>query len=251
MPYTRYEATLAPPLNIDVKAIVAFFHGYRYGAPYAGEPSVRPITSERIIDTTRNYRSVLTFDGNHDGQGFTKAESYVSPKELTYILSKLPQEQFQQIKTAFAGTALELQTPSTAELEELQKTDRQHNIDREMIAQINSLGQKQNTGKFTAAEARGILQAEMGFTNAESEKPILGTFGAAPCIAMAVYNPETKTAFLAHIDDLTDINSIEDLFYQLSADNRVTLEAHLAGGLEESRHKVTELINFIRLQKKC
>jgi chemotaxis receptor (MCP) glutamine deamidase CheD len=173
----------------------------------------------------------------------------VSPKELTYILSKLPQEQFQQIKAAFAGTALELQTPSTAELEELQKTDRQHNIGREMIAQINSLGQKQNTGNFTADHARGILQTEMGFTNAESEKPILGTFGAGPCIAIAVYNPETKTASLAHFDELTDINSIDDLFYQLSENSRATLEVHLAGGSEESRDKVTEVINRIRRQE--
>lgn len=48
--------------------------------------------------------------------------------------------------------------------------------------------------------ARGVLRNEAAITNATTRQHIVGTFGAAQGVIVAMYNPRTKTAALAHID---------------------------------------------------
>jgi hypothetical protein len=243
----KNTATLDTPLAIDVRALAENFPDYWYGGTIKPDKYSAGITSERVIDRANNYRLILNFDGN-DGQGFTTVSSDIPLKELAYILGRLPAEQFEKLRNAFAGTPLELPILTVFDLEQIRYQEDRRVRDRQLVEEVRSIGQRENYGHFTSAEAEGILQHEMGFTDAKSERPVLATFGAGPCIAIAVYNPETRTASLAHIDALTELPSTDALFYQLSKDSDATLEVHLAGGMEMSREQVTELIRRIQIK---
>lgn len=105
--------------------------------------------------------------------------------------------------------------------------------------------QTQNPGFFTSNEARGVAQNELVIANADSQKPILGTFGAGPCVAIAVYNPTTHSAMLAHIDGLTNISSLNKYLEIIAKDSSQPLQVHLAGGTEESKKMCVEIINML------
>lgn len=80
---------------------------------------------------------------------------------------------------------------------------------------------------FNPDETIGVLQHEFAVTHAGSAQPILGTFGAGPCIILALYDKQNKQAFLAHIDSLTDIDALSKLLISFSHRHPI---AHLYGG---------------------
>ena len=114
-----------------------------------------------------------------------------------------------------------------------------------LINSANSHLQTQNRGFFTSNEARGVAQNELVIASADSQKPILGTFGAGPCVAIAVYNPTTHSAMLAHIDGLTNISSLNQYLEIIAKDSPQPLQVHLAGGKEESKKMCVEIINML------
>jgi chemotaxis receptor (MCP) glutamine deamidase CheD len=50
-----------------------------------------------------------------------------------------------------------------------------------------------------------VSQGEQGITHADSEKPILATFGIGPCISVSGYDKEKSVGFLTHYDSLVEV----------------------------------------------
>lgn len=115
------------------------------------------------------------------------------------------------------------------------------------INRINAIGQIQNLGSFISSIAKNVLQRPVGYTQAKERYPIIGSFGAGPCLTMAVYNPKHKTAALCHIDSMTNLNSLHSIFSNLNPtkDKDTPVEIHLAGGDESSKEMVAKVINII------
>lgn len=114
-----------------------------------------------------------------------------------------------------------------------------------LINLANSNLQIENIGKFTPEEARGVAQRELVMANLDSQKPILGTFGAGPCVAIAVYNPTTHKAMLSHVDALTDLSSLRRYLDIIAQDSKEKLQVHLAGGQESSKEVCTKIIKML------
>jgi hypothetical protein len=96
-------------------------------------------------------------------------------------------------------------------------------------------------------EVRGVSVHEVGIVDAHSERPILFSEGAGPCVIMTLRNPQTSETALAHLDTLSDLNSLTEVFETLQHGSVVTLEAHLRGGNlhSESVYLIAELIELL------
>ncbi|WP_265036684.1 hypothetical protein [Wolbachia endosymbiont (group A) of Anomoia purmunda] len=71
--------------------------------------------------------------------------------------------------------------------------------------------------QITVDNSFAINQGEVGITNGNSTKHILGTFGAGPCVIVTFYNPDTSEAALTHIDALTNVpQTISMIDYHLT-----------------------------------
>lgn len=111
------------------------------------------------------------------------------------------------------------------------------------IDQIRRLGQPQAQGEFNAQEARSIYIRGLGVTSANDARPVLGTSGLGPCVAVALYNPQTRTAALAHFDTNTDPASIHAMMSSVGGGQPV--EVHMTGGEDISRRLVRDLVSTI------
>ena len=93
-----------------------------------------------------------------------------------------------------------------------------------------------------------VIQKEYAITNANSDKHILGSAGAGPCIILALYDSKNKIAVLSHIDGST-VDSISLLIKDISIQHTV---AHIAGGDSSSKKSALKFkmleINKIKLQ---
>lgn len=114
-----------------------------------------------------------------------------------------------------------------------------------LVNLANSNLQIENTGKFTPEEARGVAQRELVMANLDSQKPILGTFGADSCVAIAVYNPTTHKAMLSHVDALTELSSLRRYLDIIAQDSTEKLQVHLAGGQESSKEVCAKIIKML------
>jgi hypothetical protein len=115
-----------------------------------------------------------------------------------------------------------------------------------LIDLANSNSQTNKLGSFTPNEARGVAQNELVMANLDSQKPILGTFGADSCVAIAVYNPTTHKAMLTHVDALTDINSLKKYLDIIAKDSSEPLQVHLAGGDKSSKKMCANIIKMLK-----
>lgn len=98
------------------------------------------------------------------------------------------------------------------------------------------------TPDFKVWETIPIIQHEYAITTSESRRPVLGTFGAGPCLIIALYDTQNKIAVLAHVDALTDLNSLSRLFYSVSKEHTV---AHLYGGDHQSKDMCLEIVDIL------
>ncbi|AZL16371.1 hypothetical protein [Rickettsiales endosymbiont of Stachyamoeba lipophora] len=236
------KATLNKSLNIDIKVLSTHMPGLRYRGPIQANTllNAEAITSEWILNDMDSYKLVLGFEGKTEN-GFTEIHTHYPPKKLSFFLATVPPEFSEAIKEALRGTALELPSLIEAEKKELEHQALKQKNRKALLQQINSLGQPSNYGNFSSEDARGILLSSLGYTDANSDKPILGIFGAGP-VAIAIWNPETKTAALAYINVLTDLKFLDQIFYQLSRGNNAKLQVHLAGG---NPYTSTEMVHKI------
>ncbi|MGC1853947.1 MAG: hypothetical protein WA659_01015 [Candidatus Aquirickettsiella sp.] len=117
----------------------------------------------------------------------------------------------------------------------------------DLLKGVNKKNQATVFGLFSLEESQAVLQHEVAITNSKSKKPILGSYGARPCVIVALYNPSTKEAVLAHIDALTTLFSLNQYFTKLSsnAENGDKIQVHLSGGDNSSKKKTTALIKEI------
>jgi len=70
---------------------------------------------------------------------------------------------------------------------------------------------KKPINKINPKESIGILQREYGIINNKSEKIIIGSFGAGPCIILCMRDRVTTETILAHIDIYT-LNPLNEFF---------------------------------------
>lgn len=95
---------------------------------------------------------------------------------------------------------------------------------------------------------KGIIQKEYAITNADSDVPIIGTFGLGPCIALVVYDPITNTAALAHVDSMTNIDSLGTIFDDMEVTDKqlARLRVGLIGGDSSSRGLVIAMVRYLQ-----
>ena len=97
------------------------------------------------------------------------------------------------------------------------------------LKKARDIGTTPKQGEFTADEGRSIYIRGYGITNSTDQKPVIGTNGMVPCIAVAVYNPKTKVGAISHFDTNTDVTSLAKLMDDVGGD-KDKVEVHLAGG---------------------
>lgn len=79
--------------------------------------------------------------------------------------------------------------------------------------------------------SKDVLQNEAGITNARSSHPIIGSFGAFPCVILSMYNPRIQTAALAHIDAVTNLQQgVQMLVDQMQVIDSDLISIELATG---------------------
>lgn len=113
----------------------------------------------------------------------------------------------------------------------------------QFYAQINKPLVNVNSVDFPKSAAFTIYQHDYGITTAKSRMPILGTWGAGPCVILALYNDKNKIAALAHIDTTAEVKSLENIFRHFDVESTV---AHLYGGDSSSFNKCLDIIEFIK-----
>lgn len=88
-----------------------------------------------------------------------------------------------------------------------------------------------------------VVQHEYAVTQKGSAKPILGTFGASPCVILAIYDEQNKIALLAHIDAGTNLDSLQKTLAKMSIQHSV---AYIYGGNKEDPLEFDEVIAFVK-----
>jgi hypothetical protein len=210
------QVILAKPLRIDVEKLNNISRlAKSFGV---GEKSA-PLARYTIFDKYDNQ--ILGFEGPHNEKSVTKISSELSPKQLSYYFSTISPKFSIPIIKALEGTGLEVPDITLGELLEFkEKGFSEYNQNR--VVDTNAIG------KFTSRDAVGILFGNVGLTDANSDKPILGTISQHYGIAIALYNPKTKTAALVDIP-LTDppLFNITRTLKRLRTNQTEVLEAHL------------------------
>lgn len=116
------------------------------------------------------------------------------------------------------------------------------------INSANQVGIKKTAGQFASQEAQGVLQHDIAITNSQSEKPVLGTYGAGPCIIVAAYNFSTQQGFLSHVDSLTETPCLRQYLQRISGNQSDEIQVHLHGGDNSSREQAAGIVDFLRSQ---
>ena len=82
------------------------------------------------------------------------------------------------------------------------------------------------------ADIQVVLQREGAFVYADSAVPVAASYGAGPCVLVALYDPNSRAAFLAHVDADTHLPDIATAARTLRgpAPGPAPLQAHVIGG---------------------
>lgn len=131
-----------------------------------------------------------------------------------------------------------------------QKKEQEINKILKLIKDTNKIGQKFTNFKINPENTFSIFQRHVGYTSENSNYPVLATYGAGPCIILALYNKETKKAGLAHIDGLTMADqTVWWMHTKLSNGKNESLEAHISGGDTTSIKMISNIINRLKYLK--
>lgn len=136
----------------------------------------------------------------------------------------------------------------------------------EKINEINEVGQPKGVGNFHSLEtfltlenwqlkpssySRDVPQHYVGYSN--DQYPLIGSVGAGPCVIMVAYNPDPaiRTAAVCHVDEGTDLSSLDIIFDTLETNHHSNLDVHLAGGdtSNSSIDMIYEIIQKIEMRK--
>jgi hypothetical protein len=113
------------------------------------------------------------------------------------------------------------------------------------IDELNDTLPLSRIGAFTPLTAKNVYQRHYGFTNANSQQPVIASIGAVSCIIIGIYNPATKEVAMTHVDGYTQIEPTLQVMYDGLGGNADMLEVHLAGGMMSSLPNAKMILNFI------
>lgn len=121
--------------------------------------------------------------------------------------------------------------------------------------QINTWVTKANTNPIIFHDRpdfgmRNIIKVDMQDI-AISNKDILITYGADPCVIMAVYNVFTHTAALTHISAEVDINTLLPCLQKIAENKPHALTIYLAGGNGAGKSDAAYVINLVEQSNYC
>ncbi len=89
-----------------------------------------------------------------------------------------------------------------------------------------------------------MVQSNKGsHTDANSQKPLIGTYGLGPCIAIIGHNPKTKTAFISHNVEHVFPEKINNSLIENVGKNN--LEIYLVGNNLRKNHE-EKLIKYLK-----
>jgi hypothetical protein len=165
---------------------------------------------------------------------------------VLWVMTDLEKDSFTATRRVCNGYRVNEYEMSIEEIDEFKSLlETQKDLDKlrqEKLHKIQSPLKGVKSVDFKSYEAVTVLQHEYAVTKADYSQPVLGTFGAGPCVILALYDHENKTAVLAHIDALTDIDSLQRLFSSISKESTV---AHLAGGDFSSQEMCMDIIELL------
>jgi chemotaxis receptor (MCP) glutamine deamidase CheD len=100
------------------------------------------------------------------------------------------------------------------------------------IREANKKRPRYESFPLTPDNTRGVLQHEYLVVTSGAKQNQLAIYGAGPCVIIALWNRDTKTAGLAHVDDKTNIYSIQAFVEQVAsgAKEGTKIQVHLVGG---------------------
>src|SRR5262245_9702104 len=100
------------------------------------------------------------------------------------------------------------------------------------IAEANKKRPRYESFPLTPDNTRGGLQHEYSVVTSGAKQNQLATYGAGPCVIIALWNPDAKKAGLAHVDSDTSNESVRGFVKQVvsGAKDGTKIKVHLAGG---------------------
>lgn len=198
---------------------------------------------EYILDEYQH--TLLLFAG--DGSGvFDRIYSPLNRRSLRMEILALPSA----LQTRLAEL-LGLPAATPEDIEAFKRVSAQREADRVLLGKAMLLAPGFKADQRFSVEQnliRGIIQKEYAITNAASKTPLIATFGLGPCIALVVYDPETTTTALAHIDGTTKIESLGAIFddFNITPEDFTRLRVGLIGGDGSSRKIAINMIRYLQ-----
>ncbi|NGX56824.1 MAG: hypothetical protein K1060chlam5_01070 [Candidatus Anoxychlamydiales bacterium] len=82
-----------------------------------------------------------------------------------------------------------------------------------------------------------VLVSEAAFTISTDPKPVVATYGCAPCVAVGGYDPTNKIAFIVHFTNAEEVRRSSVLVFRnilklVEKPIEAPIQLHLRGGLE-------------------
>lgn len=232
------EVNLEEPLQIDIETMARtnFPHG-KFLRDASG--------NEYILD--ENGRTIILCKVGEANKGFSSLYSPLTPKELRRALLALPEDQQDKL-----ATLLRLPEPGQEDIQEFERTkkerERKQKLVKEALELPSAFRDSEELVEVDQGYVRGIIQKEYAITDSGSEKPIIGTSGLGPCIALTIYDRTNQVAGIAHIDGSTSIDSLDRMFYEFhQEDDSVSpLELRLIGGDGSSRETAINILEYLK-----
>lgn len=225
---------LAEPIEIDVDELAEHI-------PFS--------SSEKIHDmghqiTALNGRTILWFQPATGG-GFDRIYSPLTRAELVGWLAGLPEDQRTELSQLLNLPPIDaaiLENHTEAALEMVSDWDfLQHHLE---LPHLVTHSVKEVPGPPQHL-ARGIAQRAYGVTDAGSDQPVLGTSGLGPCIAVTFYHE--GVAALAHVDSMTDTDSLRDMLDTMGIEPGTPgVEVRLIGGEPSSRWLAIRILRSLQ-----
>ena len=125
----------------------------------------------------------------------------------------------------------------------VQFTDNEYTQGRKTI-QKDTLKPTHKKRKLTCDDKKSIQveQGEFALKTYSEDAPSLQTYNVCNCVAISIYDKETKKGFLAHIDTVSRADSLEKVLQNCNF-NPETSEVRIIGGHTEASEGLIEIID--------
>ena len=242
----------------DLASVKAVFDGKETGASnvfVCEEKSSRDILVKKMMkaqfDREAKERTINDAVGGLRWGDVDQSEMYniLMKKSYSYtvddgkLIIKDERDEFQTVKSVFSQvkTITKVEFKCTLKDSGYIEVERQHK-EFEAYTYVRPL-QGHQTVEFKISDATNVIQGTYMKAESDSSFPVLGTFGAGPCLIMAIYCPGTNTAALAHLDAGNTVSSITKLVSEMAADHAVNV--HFVGGDSESKDNLNSIYSAV------